>query len=143
MSDAKVEQILRAIAAGDLDERQIGSIFDACAQQMASGAIGVRWQIEIPAYQVSFGEDDVTLADARRIKRMTGRTTGQLDLIGDAADFLAVVEAWVVNHLDWDEDEAAKRIGAIPVNEAAELVKTVAVKDDPKDRPGIASGAGT
>ena len=132
------ERAMKAIAAGDLNEAQIGSIFDACAEQMVRGAVGVRWEVSIPAYQIKFGEDDITLADARAVKRKTGKTTGQLDMVGDADDFFAVVEAYCVGHLDWDPDEAATRIGQIPVNKAAELVKTVAVKDDPKGLPASA-----
>lgn len=131
-ADTITERALKAIAAGDLNEAQVGSIMDACAEQMVRGAVGVRWEVSIPAYQVAFGEDDITLTDARWIKHKTGKTTGQLNLIGDADDFFAVVEAFCVNHLGWDPDDAAARIGQIPVNEAAELVKTVAVKDDPK-----------
>lgn len=137
-ADTITERAMKAIASGDLNEAQIGSIFDACAAQMVKGAVGLRWVVKIPAYQIEFGEDDITLADARDIKRRTGKTTGQLDLIADADDFFAVVESYVIGHLGWDPEEAAARIGQIPVNEAAELVKTVAVKDDPKGRPGNA-----
>ena len=134
-ADTITKRTMEAIARGDLNEAQVGSIFDACAEQMVRGAVGTRWEVHIPAYQIRFGEDDITLADARTIKRKTGKTTGQLDLLGDADDFFAVVEAYCVGHLDWDPEEAATRIGQIPVNEAAELVKTVAVKDDPKGLP--------
>ena len=142
-AETATTRAIDAIRRGDLNEAQVGSIFDACAEQMVKGAVGVRWEVSIPAYQIRFGEDDITLHDAREIKRRTGKTTGQLDLLGDADDFFTVVEAYAVNHLGWDPEDAAKAIGQIPVNEAAELVKTVAVKDDPKDRPGIGSTAAT
>jgi len=132
------DRAMKAIAAGELNEAQVGSIFDACAEQMVRGAVGVRWEVHIPAYQLQFGEDDITLSMARLIKRKTVKTTGQLSMIGDADDFFAVVEAYCVEAMDWDPDEAEKRIGAIPVNKAAELVKTVAVKDDPKGLPASA-----
>ena len=137
-AETLTERTMKAIAAGELNEAQVGSIFDACAEQMVRGAVGVRWEVTIPAYQLQFGDDDITLAMARLIKRKTGRSTGQLSMVGDADDFFAVVEAYCVEALDWDPDEAEKRIGAIPVNKAAELVKTVAVKDDPKGLPASA-----
>lgn len=137
-AETLTERTMKAIAAGDLNEAQVGSIFDACAEQMVRGAVGVRWEVAIPAYQIKFGEDDITLSMARLVKRKTGKTTGQLSMVGDADDFFAVVEAYCVEALDWDPDEAEKRIGQIPVNKAAELVKTVAVKDDPKGLPASA-----
>jgi thiamine monophosphate synthase len=142
-ADTVTQRALDAIRRGDLTEAQVGSLFNACCERMVAGAVGVRWEVDIPAYGVRFGEDDITLNDAREIKRRAGVTTGQLDLLGDADHFFAVVIAYCVGHLGWDPDDAESRIGQIPVNEAADLVRTVAVKDDPKGRLARESVAGT
>ena len=137
-SPPKAERVLDCIRRDAYSDVEVASIYRTCAESMVRGAVGLRWVVSIPAFGVEFNEDDLTLNDAATIKRRVGVSTGQLDLVGDATHFMAVVWAFVVNHLGWDDEAADQKIGSIPINEAAELVSMVAVKADPKGPRAVA-----
>lgn len=106
---------------------------------LVKGEVGFRWEINVPAFGISFTEDDLTLNDAEIIKQKTGARAADVDLRGDATHFAALVYAWLVNHQGHDAADAAKMVGGMGVNDAQDCITTVAVGPDPKDRPAPVS----
>lgn len=102
---------------------------------IVKGKVGHRWQINIPAFQICFTEDDLTFLDADIIKQRTGARAADVELREDATHFAAVVYAWLVNHEGRDAVDAAKMTDGMRINDAQDCITTVAVGPDPKDRP--------
>lgn len=132
-------KVLKAVRAGQLGHAESVTLWTSLNEAFVAGAVGVRWKITDPALGVEFTEDDLTLADAEVIKQRTGARAAEVDILGDATHYAAVLYAWLVNHQGRDAVDAAALVSNIPVNRAADCYSTVAVGPDPKDRPATGS----
>lgn len=132
---AAIKTVKDGIRSELFDRAEVVSLWMDINEALVKGSVGTRYAFTNRALGVEFTEDDLTLGDAEIIKQRTGVRTGDLDPIGDATHFSAVMYAWLVNHVGLDSAEASKRVNGITVNDAAESVSTVAVGPDPKGQP--------
>lgn len=137
-------QVQIAIRKNEFTPTQIMDIYRECAETLTNGAVGVRWKIKLPPpIGVEFDEDDLTMAELEWVERRTRTPAVSLSIKQSGEHLLSVIASHLIHTHEWDETEALKMVGQIPVNEAFEMVEDVVVSPDPKGRSGYVSVLGT
>ena len=125
-----VGAVVDQIKSGDYDG-QLVTLIEAVRTRFENGTTAQRWKIDYR--DRVFTEDDLTLAEASTVEKLTGTSWGLLNPVSSAQECQSII-ASCLHHRDGTKlVDAAKTAGAIPAAEAVKAISSYEVDAAPKD----------
>lgn len=122
--------IVDQIKSGEYDGELV-KLIEAIRARFEHGTTQQRWKITWEDRE--FTEDDLTLAEASTVEKLTGTSWGLLNPVSSAQECQSIIAA-CLHHRDGVKlVEAAKTAGAIPAGEAVRAISAYEVEAAPKD----------
>lgn len=122
--------IVDQIKSGEFDG-QLVQLIEAIRVRFENGTTTQRWKIVWDGRE--FTEDDLTLAEASTVEKLTGTSWGLLNPVSSAQECQSII-ASCLHHRDGTKlVDAAKIAGAIPAAEAVKAISAYEVDAAPKD----------
>ena len=124
--------VLNAVRRNQLKPVEVAEIYQACAEAMSKGAVGLRWRFDLDPIEVHFGEDDMTTDMMNQAEASVGVSSDSFNLQGSTRHASAIAVAYLTVGVGWEREQAERLIGQVPVNELLGAFTTEAVGPDPK-----------
>ena len=128
------EQCVEAIREGDYDGDGIDQIVNALAPRFNIGAIGYRWNIDLP--DLKLDEDGLTLGECEDLESETGLLWTALDrprILSSAKRWGGFLRVLYQSRAGLSADEAAEKVRGFTALQAAEGIRETVVVNPPKE----------
>ena len=125
-----VGAVVDQIKSGDYDG-QLVTLIEAVRTRFENGTTAQRWKID---YQDRiFTEDDLTLAEAATVEKITGTSWGLLNPVSSANECQSIIAACLHHRDGLKMVDAMKQAGALTAAEAVKAISAYEVDVAPKD----------
>lgn len=143
VSELTVSDVTLAILGGGLDDG-LDKVTKAVQTRLLDGTVAMRWRLTVDELDLVVTEDDLTLAMAKTVERLTKHSWGMIDPFRSAGDCSAIAAA-VLHHRDgfslskdvktqeW-VGEAVDKVDALPMSRFVDGLETFQVSPAPLDR---------
>lgn len=137
-----LQDVTLAVRNGELDDG-LDKITKAVQERLLDGTVAMRWRLTVEPLGVVVTEDDLTLAMAKTVERLTKHSWAVIDPFRSAGDCSAIVVA-VLHHRDgfslskdvatqeWVGD-AVDKVDALPMATFVDGLETFQVSPAPLD----------
>lgn len=127
MSD--LTEITEDIKAGSYDG-QLVSIIEAVQLRLQHGTTALKWRVRWEDH--TFTEDDLTLAEAATVEKLTGSSWGTLNPLSSASDCQAIVASCLHHRTGVTMKDALAEAGKVTVDGMVERIDSYEVERAPK-----------
>ena len=125
-----VGAVVDQIKSGDYDG-QLVTLIEAVRTRFENGTTAQRWKID---YQDRvFTEDDLTLAEAATVEKITGTSWGLLNPVSSANECQSIIAACLHHRDGLKMVDAMKQAGELTAAEAVKAISAYEVDVAPKD----------
>lgn len=125
-----VGAVVDQIKSGDYDG-QLVTLIEAVRTRFENGTTAQRWKID---YQDRiFTEDDLTLAEAATVEKITGTSWGLLNPVSSANECQSIIAACLHHRDGLKMVDAMKQAGSLTAAEAVKAISAYEVDVAPKD----------
>lgn len=125
-----VGAVVDQIKSGDYDG-QLVTLIEAVRTRFENGTTAQRWKID---YQDRvFTEDDLTLAEAATVEKITGTSWGLLNPVSSANECQSIIAACLHHRDGLKMVDAMKQAGELTAQDAVKAISAYEVDVAPKD----------
>lgn len=125
-----VGAVVDQIKSGDYDG-QLVTLIEAVRTRFENGTTAQRWKID---YQDRiFTEDDLTLAEAATVEKITGTSWGLLNPVSSANECQSIIAACLHHRDELKMVDAMKQAGQLTAQDAVKAISAYEVDVAPKD----------
>lgn len=118
------------VKAGEYDG-QLVTLIEAVRDRFQHGTTAQRWKIVYEGDE--FTEDDLTLAEAAAVEKITGTSWGMLNPVSSAHECQAIIAACLHYRQDMKLPEAMRQAGKLSASDAVNAISAYEVDAAPKD----------
>ena len=127
---ADIGTVVEDVKAGEYDG-QLVTLIEAVRARFQNGTTASRWKIVYDGDE--YTEDDLTLAEAAAVEKITGTSWGMLNPVSSAHECQAIIAACLHHRRDMKLPDAMKQAGKLTAAEAVESITAYEVDTAPKD----------
>lgn len=129
------------IMSGEYDGK-LADVLAAIVRRQQDGATAMRWRITFDGLALT--EDDLTMAEAKTVEKITGRSWAVINPWQTAADCSAIIVAAVHHREGVPLDEAEGRVDSRPMQDIVSAIEQYEVTPAPLgSTPGSTPPTGT
>lgn len=124
------DAIIDAVKSGELDGRLV-NILEALRLRFQHGTTEAKWKITFDGSE--FTQDDLTLAEAATVEKITRTTWAQLNPVTSATECQAIIASCLHHRQGLKIAEAMEKAGAMSTEDAVAGISSYEVERAPKD----------
>ena len=128
-SDLNAAEVVDLIISGQADGHLV-AILEAVRKRFQHGSTEQKWKIEFDGDV--FTQDDLTLAEAATVEKLTGTTWAQLNPTVSAQECQCIIAACLHHRQGLTVKEAMARAGAMTTEDAVAAIGSYEVERAPK-----------
>lgn len=125
-----VGAVVDQIKSGDYDG-QLVTLIEAVRTRFENGTTAQRWKIDYR--DRVFTEDDLTLAEAATVEKITGTSWGLLNPVSSANECQSIIAACLHHRDGLKMVDAMKQAGELTAQDAVKAISAYEVDVAPKD----------
>lgn len=128
-SDLDADEVVDLVISGQADGHLV-AILEAVRSRFLHGSTEQKWRIEFDGDV--FTQDDLTLAEAATVEKLTGTTWAQLNPTVSAQECQSIIAACLHHRSGLTVKEAMAKAGAITTEDAVSAIGSYEVERAPK-----------
>lgn len=131
-TDLDPGSVVSAVKTGELDG-SLNDLLEAIRMRLIHGTTEIKWKVAFEGEE--FTQDDLTLAEAATVEKITRTTWANLNPTVSATECQAIIAACLHHRQGVKIADAMERVGSMSTEDAVAAIGSYEVDRAPKDSP--------